>query len=119
MLSALLAPLGAELLLVDDGQAAVEAFARGGFDLVLMDIQMPRMNGVEASRAIRALEAEQGLPRTPILAVTANVMTHQLQEYMAVGMDDAVAKPLRVEALLQAIMNVLHAAEPAEALSVA
>ena len=106
-------------MLADDGQAAVEAFARGGFDLVLMDIQMPRMNGVEASRAIRALEAERGLPRTPILAVTANVMTHQLQEYTAVGMDDAVAKPLRVEALLQAIVNVLDAAEPAEALSVA
>lgn len=119
VLSALLAPLGAELVLADDGQAAVEAFARGGFDLVLMDIQMPRMNGVEASRAIRALEAERGLPRTPILAVTANVMTHQLQEYTAVGMDDAVAKPLRVEALLQAIVNVLDAAEPAEALSVA
>ena len=119
VLTALLGPLGADLVLVDNGRAAVEAFSHGGFELVLMDIQMPGMNGIEAARAIRAREAEQGMRRTPILAVTANVMTHQLQEYSAVGMDGAVAKPLRGEALLQAIMTALGATELADARSVA
>jgi CheY-like chemotaxis protein len=84
-----------------------------------MDIQMPRMNGIEAARAIRAREAELGIQRTPILAVTANVMTHQLQEYGAVGMDGTVAKPLRAEALLQAIMTVLDSTETTDLRSVA
>ncbi|MDP1618145.1 ATP-binding protein [Phenylobacterium sp.] len=119
VLGALLAPLGAELVLVEDGRAAVEAFRLGGFDLVLMDIQMPQMNGVEATRAIRTLEHEQGLRRTPILAVTANVMTDQLQEYSLAGMDGAVAKPLRVEVLLEAVMTVLDASETEGALSAA
>jgi signal transduction histidine kinase/ActR/RegA family two-component response regulator len=119
VLTALLKPLGVDLVFAEDGHAAVEAFSRGGFELVLMDIQMPRMNGIEAARAIRAREAEQGARRTPILAVTANVMTHQLQAYSAAGMDGAVAKPLRAEALLQAIMSALDATEPTDVRSVA
>ncbi|MDP3490849.1 MAG: MHYT domain-containing protein [Phenylobacterium sp.] len=117
VLSALLAPLGAELVLTENGRAAVDAFTQGGFDLVLMDIQMPGMNGVEATCAIRGLEREQHLARTPILAVTANVMTHQLQEYGAAGMDGAVAKPLRAGELLTAIMGVLEPGEPEESVA--
>ena len=109
VLGALMEPLGVELTLAGDGVEAVEAYSAGTFDLVLMDIQMPRMNGVEATRAIREIERQQGGRRTPIVAVTANVMSHQVEEYLAAGMDAVVPKPLQAEALLQAI---LRAAQP-------
>jgi len=95
ILNALLTPLQADVTMVENGKKAVEAFERADFDIVLMDIQMPEMNGVDATLAIRHIEAERGLTRTPILAVTANVMTHQQREYIAAGMDAVVAKPLQ------------------------
>gem|GEM_PF-565168 len=109
LLTAMLEPLGAELVLAVDGRQAVEAFAAGRFDLVLMDVQMPGMNGVDATRAIRALEVEQGLGHTPILAVSANVMRHQVDEYLAAGMDDFVAKPIEMGVLIAAIQRVAEA----------
>ena len=95
ILNALLTPLQADVTMVENGRKAVEAFAQADFDIVLMDIQMPEMNGVDATLAIRNIEAERGLARTPILAVTANVMTHQQRDYIAAGMDAVVAKPLQ------------------------
>jgi len=114
VLSALLEPFGVELTLVGDGQAAVEACAVGGFDVVLMDAQMPRMNGVEATQAIRRMERERNLPRLPIIALTANVMTHQVEEYLQAGMDTFVAKPIQLAELVAAL-----AAVPARAVSAA
>ena len=110
ILSALLGAIGAELTIVDDGRQALDVFGRAGFDMVLMDIQMPRMGGVEATRAIRALEQERGLARTPILAVSANVMTHQVGECLEAGMEGVVAKPLQLEALLAEMERALGAA---------
>jgi len=72
-----------------------------------MDVQMPRMDGPTAAAAIRRLEAEKGLPRTPILALTANAMAHQAQEYLAAGMDAVVAKPIQLEQLVAALQTVL------------
>ena len=83
ILSALLTPLGVDLTLVGDGEAAVEAVAAARFDVVLMDVQMPRMDGLAATAAIRRAERLDGRPRTPIVALTANVMPHQIREYMA------------------------------------
>jgi signal transduction histidine kinase/CheY-like chemotaxis protein len=103
ILSAILTPLGAELTLVCDGAKAVEAFAAGAFDLVLMDVQMPRMDGIEATAAIRRLEREAGLLPTPVIALTANVMRHQIAAYRAAGMDDHVAKPIGIADLVRAI----------------
>ena len=112
ILSALLEPLDVELRLVGDGQAAVEAFRAERFDVILMDVQMPVLNGVEATREIRRHEAAQGLARTPILALTANVMSHQVEDYVAAGMDGVVGKPIEAARLLAAIEAVLGGGEP-------
>lgn len=99
-----------ELHLVNNGRKAVEAWGLGRFDLILMDIQMPEMDGLDATRAIRSAEAARGLPRTPILALTANAFVHQIHEYVAAGMDGHIAKPIEVPLLLAAIEGVLSAA---------
>jgi signal transduction histidine kinase len=114
VLSALLEPFGVELTMVGDGQAAVDACTVGGFDVVLMDAQMPRLNGVEAAQAIRRMERERSLPRLPIIALTANVMTHQVEEYLQAGMDGFVAKPIQLAELVAALAGV-----PARAVSAA
>ena len=75
-----------------------------------MDIQMPVMNGVDAVRAIRALEAERGQSPTPILALSANVMRHQIEEYLAAGMTGFVAKPIEMAALVGGIEQALAGA---------
>jgi signal transduction histidine kinase len=110
VLRALLEPLGCDLTLVEDGRAAADLVMEGRkFDLVLMDIHMPRMNGVEATQAIRAHEIAQRRRRTPILALTANVLSHQLAEYRAAGMDGHVAKPIELRALYGALDATLGA----------
>ena len=103
LLAALLEPLDVQLRLCADGAEALAAFREAAYDIVLMDVQMPVMNGVDAVRAIRALEAERGLAATPILALSANVMRHQIDEYLAAGMTGFVAEPIEVAALVGAI----------------
>ena len=107
LLEAMLSPLGLELTLAMDGREALELVCEGGFDLVLMDIQMPVMNGVDAARAIRALERAEGRAPVPILGLSANVMRHQIDEYMAAGMNGFIAKPIAMATLLGAIESVL------------
>ena len=115
ILKALLAPLGVELTLVDDGAAAVEAFGSAVFDLVLMDVQMPRMDGLAATAEIRRIERDACRPAAPIIALTANVMRHQIEQYRAAGMDGHVAKPIELSALARAIDTALAGVEPATA----
>jgi PAS domain S-box-containing protein len=105
----MLEALGAEVSLAEDGVQGV-AMAREGFDLILMDIQMPGMDGVEATQRIRALPAPIGT--APILAMTANAMAHQQAGYVAAGMDGAIAKPLSPTALARAIIQVLTSDRP-------
>ena len=107
LLTAMLIPLGVEVRLTGDGREAVEAFAAEHFDLILMDVQMPVMNGVDATQAIRAIEAERGLSPIPILALSANVMRHQIDEYLAAGMNGFVAKPIEMAALIAAMERAL------------
>jgi signal transduction histidine kinase/ActR/RegA family two-component response regulator len=107
ILAALLEPAGVALTFAINGREALSAFAEGAFDIVLMDIQMPEMDGVAATRAIRANER---CGRTPILAVTANVMTHQVDEYRAAGMDGVIAKPIQADHLFAAIETALSQA---------
>lgn len=113
VLRAILDQFGWEAVLVGNGQEAVEAWVREAWDLILMDVQMPVQDGLEATRQIRALESQLKRARTPIIALTANALTHQVAEYAAHGMDAVVAKPLRVEALLEAISGLLCEAAPA------
>lgn len=109
LLAAMLEPLGFQLTLACDGREAVAAFLGERFDLVLMDVQMPRLNGIDAAREIRAAEARRGGAATPILAVSANVMDAQVEAYLAAGMDGFVAKPIELPALLAAIEQILAA----------
>jgi PAS domain S-box-containing protein len=107
--SRMLEAMGAHVEIAEDGASGVAA-AQRGFDLILMDIQMPGMDGIEATRRIRAQDGEIG--RTPILAMTANAMAHQQAGYLAAGMNGAIAKPLSPAALIQTIALALerHAA---------
>jgi signal transduction histidine kinase/CheY-like chemotaxis protein len=115
VVEAVLAPLNAEVVLVADGAACVEAWKTEHFDIVLMDIHMPVMDGLEAAQAIRALEARDGRPRTPIVAVTANALAHQVEGYLAAGMDGHVAKPIEVTKLYAAIEAAMASARLAQA----
>jgi signal transduction histidine kinase/CheY-like chemotaxis protein len=105
VLRTLLAQIGIEVTIVDNGQLAVEAWQQGMFDLVLMDVQMPVCDGPTATREIRRLEAEGGLHRTPIIALTANAMAHQVEAYLAAGMDGHVAKPIRPDELFRELLS--------------
>jgi signal transduction histidine kinase/AmiR/NasT family two-component response regulator len=114
VLDALLAPLRAQLALVGDGQAAVEAWRAQSFDLILMDIQMPGVSGVAACEMIRAEEKARGLPGIPIVALSANAMSHQVNAYLAAGMTAHVAKPIDAGALYQAIEDAVAASDQAK-----
>ena len=106
VLQTLLGQFGIEPTIVENGAQAVEAWLGGDWDMVLMDVQMPVLDGFGAARAIREREAAQGLPRTPIIALTANAMPHQRDECLAHGMDAVVAKPIDVRALISALETV-------------
>lgn len=97
--------LGVEPVVVADGRAAVEAWGRARWDLVLMDIQMPVRDGVSATRDIRRLEAERGLSPTRIVALTANALPAQVDEYFAAGMDGVVPKPIMIDQLHAALVD--------------
>ncbi len=90
----LLRPVEARVTLAESGERALHLFRQGQFDLVFMDIRMPGMDGFEALKQIRTLEASSGQPQTPVVAMTANVMGTQLEQYMAAGFADFVAKPI-------------------------
>ena len=87
--------------LAENGEVALAAVARERFAAILMDMQMPLMDGIEATRAIRSLEATEGLPRTPIIAMTANAMEGDRERCLDAGMDDYISKPIRADQLYE------------------
>jgi signal transduction histidine kinase/ActR/RegA family two-component response regulator len=107
VLRTIMQTFGVDLDMVDNGRQAVEAWKQGAYDLILMDIQMPEMDGLTATRMIRAAEAANGGARIPIIAVSANAMAHQVKEYLAAGMDGHVAKPIELAKLHAAIESAL------------
>jgi signal transduction histidine kinase/CheY-like chemotaxis protein len=115
VLSTVMGVFGVELSLVGDGKKALEAWRGGTFDLILMDIQMPEMDGLAATRAIRAEEAETGRARIPIIALSAHAMTHQIKEYLAAGVDLHVPKPIELPRLQAALDAAMRLCTPADA----
>lgn len=113
ILRAVLDPL-CELTLVSDGREAVEAYQDGCYDLVLMDIQMPHMDGLDATAAIRAFERSCGRRQVPILALSANAMAHQVDRYREAGMADVVPKPFTLEELISKIAEQLDLGSAAQ-----
>jgi two-component system, sensor histidine kinase and response regulator len=102
----LLEKRGYSVTVAPDGQAAVEAFHTGGFELVLMDIQMPRMDGFQATAAIREREKLTG-GRIPIVAMTAHALVGDQERCLASGMDGYVSKPIRTSELFATIERML------------
>jgi len=113
VVSLILEPLGVKLTMVEDGKQAVEAVEREAFDIILMDIQMPVMDGLTAAREIRQLEAALGLARTRIVALSANALPEHIAEARAAGMDDHLAKPIRPEGLIALIATARPANDAA------
>lgn len=107
ILEGMLQGLGAQVTLAVDGQDACDRFQPGAFDAVLLDISMPGLDGMAALAEIRAAEARAGTPPVPAIAVTANAMAHQIEEYIAAGFAGHVAKPFRKQTLAQALMPTM------------
>ena len=97
----------AQVTYADNGQKALDAFGPGRFDAVLMDLQMPVMDGLTATRRIREREAAEGLTPTPIVVVSANAMTHHVAEALDSGADAHIAKPIQPSALISALSRAM------------
>ncbi|ALL14203.1 histidine kinase [Caulobacter henricii] len=102
---AMLEATGLSLTVVDNGQQALEAMARGGFDCVLMDINMPVMDGITALQAIRSGTA--GDPNLPVIALTASTMAGDRERFLNLGFSDHLGKPVKPAALIQAIERAI------------
>lgn len=106
----ILQPYGVDLTVVENGVKALEAFEAGNFDVVLMDMQMPEMDGLKATRAIRALELTAQLPRSPIAMLSANAMQEHVEQALDAGCDVHIAKPVSPESLVKGIEAALASA---------
>ena len=103
VLNTLLQHVGIRPVIVSDGLQALEAWRRGVWDIILMDVQMPNMDGPTATVHIRREESELGRRRTPILALTANTMAHQIEAYLQAGFDGHIGKPIQVKSLYDSL----------------
>jgi signal transduction histidine kinase/ActR/RegA family two-component response regulator len=115
VLQAVMDSLGLHVDIVPDGRAAVEAWKTGAYDLILMDIQMPVMDGIAAAKAIRDTEWAEQRKAIPIIALTANALSHQVEEYLAAGMDGHVSKPIEIAKLYDALNRALAGQTEAQA----
>jgi len=96
----------ADVVFAENGAEAVDRFQQERFDVILMDLQMPVLDGLSATRQIRALEADRGLTPTPIVALSANAMAHHIEEALDAGADAHVAKPISPSALLTLLAEI-------------
>ena len=113
----LLSVADVNIVAVEDGQKAVDAYRKDRFDLILMDMQMPVMDGLSATRAIREIEQRLGLPRTPLLMLTANAMAEHVAAGAEAGADGHLSKPVTSDRLFAAVEAALAerpAAQPDE-----
>lgn len=96
-----------QLTVVTNGAMAIEKFKEDSYDIILMDVQMPEIDGYEATRQIRTLENQNNAKRTPIIAMTAGILKNQSALCMEAGMDNYILKPYHPKELLQRIAEVL------------
>lgn len=97
---------GHSSVVANNGREALELVEKEVFDLVLMDVQMPEIDGVEATIRIRQKEMQQGAARLPVIALTAHAMAGDRERCLAAGMDGYVTKPVRVKELFAAIEDI-------------
>ncbi|NND98033.1 MAG: PAS domain-containing protein [Pirellulaceae bacterium] len=103
----LLSQFGHDVMIANNGEEAVDALGKDSYDVVLMDVQMPIMDGIEATRTIRKAEETTG-QHVPIIAMTANAMKGDREQCLEAGMDDYVPKPIRRELLFEALAGLLQ-----------
>ena len=113
VMQALLTEFGLASDAAVNGLEALAAWEAREWDAILMDVQMPEMDGLDATRAIRAGEVSRARARTPIIAITAAVLSHETETYRAAGMDDVVSKPVDVHQLLDSLSRQLTRLEVA------
>jgi signal transduction histidine kinase/AmiR/NasT family two-component response regulator len=106
VLRTLLGSAGVEPTIVENGAEAVAAWRNADWDVILMDVQMPVMDGLSAATQIRQEEVISGRARTLIVALTANTMDHQVREYFDIGIDDYIAKPIAIDQLFSLLTRV-------------
>ena len=119
VVSLILGAINADLTIVGDGAQAVAEAEASRFDVILMDVQMPVMDGLTATRRIREYERAFGLPRTPIVSLTAHALAEHAASSLAAGSDLHLAKPIRPDALLKVMEQVLSGTAPDAAENVA
>ena len=112
----LLEDLGIQVKAVESGQESIDAAGANHFDLILMDIRMPKMNGIEAAHTIRKCEAADGRAPTPIVALTAHALVSEKKALLAAGIDDYLAKPISEEELKQILQKWIQPTVPAKAI---
>jgi CheY-like chemotaxis protein len=104
--TAILKKWGHSVVQAADGREALQMIGAETFDLILMDLQMPELDGFEVTRRIRALEQAGGVRRTPIAALTAHAMPGDRERCLACGMDDYISKPLRIPELIALLERI-------------
>ncbi|MEE9329254.1 MAG: response regulator [Parvularculaceae bacterium] len=92
-----------DIVFAENGKVAFDAVREGDFDAILMDISMPEMDGIEATKAIRSFETAKSKPRTPIIALTAHAMQGDKDRFIDAGMDDYLTKPVRKQMIAQSL----------------
>jgi signal transduction histidine kinase/CheY-like chemotaxis protein len=112
VVGALLERAGIDVRLANDGRQALELESQGTFDLILMDCQMPILDGYEATRSIRQRARQLGRPAVPILALTAHALEGELERCLEAGMDGYLTKPIRSAALYAALLEQLSGRPP-------
>ncbi|MFZ5720452.1 MAG: ATP-binding protein [Pseudomonadota bacterium] len=103
--------VGVEPVIVENGALALEALKAERFHVVLMDMQMPELDGLSATARLRAWEREQGLPPTPVIMLTANALDEHVRASLEAGADAHLAKPIRADALIEAILHAMAEAQ--------
>nr|QQZ48946.1 response regulator [Phenylobacterium glaciei] len=114
MVQLILQSVNVEPEIVENGQLALDRLKAERFDVVLMDMEMPELDGLSATRLLREFETVNALPRTPVIMLTANAMDEHVRAGREAGADQHLSKPIRAQALIETIVHAILAAEQAQ-----